>query len=925
MVVWSGYTFEKLKTISSHQSHVKGLTFDPANKYFATASDDRTIKVFRFTSPGPNATAYDQMNNFVLEKSIAAHFSGSPLTTYFRRCSWSPDGNHIAAANAVNGPVSSVAILNRANWDGEIHLIGHEGPVEVCAFSPRLFSKAPIPANGEAQAAPHFVTVIACAGQDKAVSIWITSNPRPLIITQDVAVKSISDLAWSPDGRNLFITSLDGSIVVMMFSDGELGHSVGFEENEKAIAKFGGGRKGAGIVEGPNGLLLEEKSKEGELRGVEGRMGALMGDGASGPSANGTAENTSAAATPQNGAIGVAEQRNGANEAQVPAATKEPAKDPHAAKLESLKQRVTFTKEGKKRIAPLNVSNSTVGQSALPQAQLRASTANGQGLPNDAPQTTLDLSKPVDGLPKGGLTALLLGNKRKLALIEGDEDGQAEKRVAVASRDGAVPIMTDTADGLKLSKVTTPSQGQPVTPEFIRPAVTNPSLSVSQVRLAVPKLRSHVVQTFGGASGSSQGGDARDRDSSKDQSESQNEVKFEARNPTAMAPTGRYEDREPARLAVTKKGQPVWQDFLPKSVLLMTGGKSFWAAACEDGSIYAWTPAGRRLTNALVLESQPVILDSLDSWLLCVTAIGMCYVWDMKNMSSPHPPVSLAPILDIATQTLQSHTTRAPAVTSARITSEGRVVVSLTNGDGYTYNPMMYTWQRLSEVWWAVGSQYWNTTDTSITNIHPKSGGKDEPKAKEVSSGVIPYLEKHTTNETLVRGRAYFLQRLVKQLLPREGYESFEASVSMAHLESRLAAAMSLGARHEFQMYLYMYARRLGAEGLKIKVEELLRGLLGRIEDGAPEDEDSEAHIDTSDRHWGTSSDIICGWPRRELLKGVILILGMVFSTYWFFDLLTNILLGKHRDLQRVTVPYAKVLGVTEGAIGKAQDDMMIG
>ena len=885
VVIWSGYTFEKLKTISNHQSHVKGLTFDPANKYFATASDDRTIKIFRFTPPGPNSTAHDQMNNFLLEKSITTPFQGSPLTTYFRRCSWSPDGNHIAAANAVNGPVSSVAIINRGQWDGDIHLIGHEGPVEVCAFSPRLFTKVQLESaqrGANAPPVPNLVTVVACAGQDKALSVWITSNPRPLVITQDLAVKSISDLAWGPDGQSLFATSLDGSIIAISFDDGELGYSVSTDENEKAIAKYGGGRKGGGIVEGPGGFLLEEKSKEGEIRGAEGRMGALMGDGGLVSGVNGTDQSAKVSSL-TNGVSDLKQaQTNGAlngnadgTQAQTQSKdSRDPEATSHAARLERItKQRVTITKDGRKRIAPLLVSNSNIGESSLPRAQLRASTAT--NVASDSPRTVLDLSKPVDGLPKGGLAALLLGNRRKLAVLDGDEDGHVEKKVAATSRDGAVPILDSTTSGLLPAQSTPALGGQPPTPEFIRPAVINPSLSVSQVRLAVPKLRATITQSFGGAGGSRTigGGDtAKSTDATgKSSNSTQTDTVFEARNPTGPSPTGRYEDREPSRLVVTKRGQPIWQDFLPKSVLLMTGSQQFWAVACEDGSIYAWTPAGRRLINALVLESQPVIFENRDSWLLCITAVGLCYVWNVSNLSSPHPPVSLAPILDIATQSLQSHTTKAPAVTSAHLNSEGRILVMLSNGDGYAYSPSMYAWQRLSEVWWAVGSQYWNTTDSSIGNV-ATTGSKDGgQRAIAVSAGVIPHLEKHTTNEMLVRGRAYFLQRLVKQLLPREGYESFEASVSMAHLENRLAAAMMLGAKEEFQTYLYMYARRLGAEGMKAKVEELLQELLGNVYE---EDPLENARPGEEDRFWANATETVCGWPRRDLLKGVVLVLG---------------------------------------------------
>lgn len=889
VVVWSGYTFEKLKTLSNHQSHVKGLTFDPANKYFATASDDRTIKIWRFTSPGPNSSAHDQANNFILEKTISTPFIASPLTTYFRRCSWSPDGNHIAAANATNGPVSSVAIINRSSWDGDIHLIGHEGPVEVCAFSPRLFAKQPPSkslGDGKPQPTPHFVTVIACAGQDKALSVWITSNPRPLVITQELAIKSISDLAWTPDGKTLFATSLDGTMLAIVFENSELGYEVSLEENEKTLAKYGTGRRGAGIIEGTTGLLLEEQSREGELRGVEGRMGALMGDSTSRSTVtNGNAPvpNTSNLANGGGGPSGLRNGQDGERNAQVNELTNSRSGqevDPNAAKLERLKQRVTITKDGKKRIAPLLVSSSVTHESSLPRAQLVALATNGQGVQNDQPQTILDLSKPFDGLPRGGLSALLLGNKRRYAAIEGTEDGHIEKRIALASKDGSVPILANTPDGLVPARPSAGPPGLPIKPDFIRPAVANPSLILSQLRLAVPRMRSHIVQTYGGSASRVANdynvNDSRESNLTKARA-IQTDVLIEARNPTHIPTTGRPQDSEPCRITVSKQGQPIWQDYLPRSVLLVTGNGNFWSVACEDGSVYAWTPAGRRVVNALVLESQPVILECQDQWLLCVTAVGMCYVWDIRSFSSPHPPVSLAPILNIAVYNLQEHATHAPAVTSAHVNSEGRIVVTLSNGDGYAYSSSMYVWQRLSELWWAVGSQYWNTTDSSVANLRASSTHSGDAQLQSrVSAGVIPFLERRTTHETLIPGRANFLQRLVKQLLSREGFEGFESGVSIAHLENRLAATLMLGAKDDFQVYLYMYAKRLGAEGHKNKVEELLRTLLGELyeDDESVAKEDAAPSRSAVDRSWENKTDLLCGWPRKELLRGVILILG---------------------------------------------------
>lgn len=745
-----------------------------------------------------------------------------------------------------------------------------------------MFCSTPAPSlevqNDKDYHAPPAVTVIACAGQDKALSVWNTSSPRPFVVSQEIAAKSISDLAWSPDGETIYMTSLDGTIVTCMFDPGELGYPVPLTNNDKSLAKYGAGRR-VGIVEGTDALKLEENSKAGEIKGAQGRMGELMGDATQSALTNGDSAKptthalTNGTATPINGVNG---------DSQTIETTPAQPPDPHIAKIDKLKQRVTITKDGKKRIQPLLVSSASgVGESSLPKPQLMSTVVQRGG--DDAPKgATLDLSKPFDGLPRGGLASLLLGNKRKFADVDGDEDQRGQKRIAAVQQTGATPIVINSTNGLvhpgSAAKTTTAEIS-----EALRPAIINPSLTVSQIRLAVPLVRSVILRPMD-VNVAMSGENGQFAEGASDDAS----TVFEARNSSGPARTGRAQDREPTRLNVSRRGQAIWQDYLPRAVLLVTGNQNFWAAACEDGSLYVWTPAGRRMINAMILEAQPVILDCKGWWLLAVTAVGICYVWDIRSLSAPHPPVSLAPVLDAASAAQQAHLTTAPAVMFARLNSQGRIVVGMSNGDGFSYSPSMYTWQRLSEPWWAVGSQYWNTADTSISAVQSAQSSKnntddDDLKPENISAGIIPHLERNTTTQALLRGRSYFLQRLVKTLLVAEGFEGFESAVSIAHLENRVAAAMTLGAKEEFRVYLMMYAKRIGAEGMKGKVEELLRGLMGNIfedEDGEDEigDDNQDSDRKTSRRRrgegWMAEGDEMVGWKREDLLKEVVLILG---------------------------------------------------
>jgi len=125
---------ERLQVLDLHRGFVKGVCWDPVGEFLATASDDRSVKIWRTSDWG-------------LEAEVEKPFEASP-GTFFRRlryvtilfgiksltvCSWSPDGAHITASNATNnqGFVFIAAVIARNSWTSEISLVGHENTVEV--------------------------------------------------------------------------------------------------------------------------------------------------------------------------------------------------------------------------------------------------------------------------------------------------------------------------------------------------------------------------------------------------------------------------------------------------------------------------------------------------------------------------------------------------------------------------------------------------------------------------------------------------------------------------------------------------------------------------------------------------------------------------------------------------------------------------
>lgn len=240
VIVWSGSLFEQIRRFDVHQLLVKGIVFDPAGKFFATASDDRSVRVFRYHR--------QPEMDFLVEHVITEPFRKSPLILYFRRLLWLPDGQLVAVPNATNGPVALVAILNRSNWDSDMLLIGHDAPCEVVSFAPRLFRA------GERDAP---VSILATGGLDKTLAVWSTAQPRPLVVLQDLCRKTISDMVWTPDGSVLFVLLLDGGISAVVFGEDELGTPLPLEANAEQLHRYGADTDTQVFPETPLTLALE--------------------------------------------------------------------------------------------------------------------------------------------------------------------------------------------------------------------------------------------------------------------------------------------------------------------------------------------------------------------------------------------------------------------------------------------------------------------------------------------------------------------------------------------------------------------------------------------------------------------------------------------------------------------------------------------
>ncbi|CAL7946212.1 unnamed protein product [Xylocopa violacea] len=243
VIVWDASKFPAIVAVlKGHTGFVKGITWDPVGKYLASQSDDKTLRVWRTT-------------DWTEAALISEPFDECGGTTHVLRLSWSPDGQYLVSAHAMNGGGPTAQIIERDGWTQDKDFVGHRKAVTCVRFNGNILQK-----KQPGSSKPQQYCCVAIGSRDRSLSVWLTSLKRPLVVIHELFTHSVLDASWSPCGLRLAACSWDGSVVLIEFTQQELGQPLDPAEQSSLHERLYGKplvQGGCTVMEAPELLNLK--------------------------------------------------------------------------------------------------------------------------------------------------------------------------------------------------------------------------------------------------------------------------------------------------------------------------------------------------------------------------------------------------------------------------------------------------------------------------------------------------------------------------------------------------------------------------------------------------------------------------------------------------------------------------------------------
>ncbi|XP_068594513.1 protein HIRA [Brachionichthys hirsutus] len=845
IVIWNARKFpEMVMCLRGHTGLVKGLTWDPVGKYVASQADDHSLKVWRTV-------------DWQMEANVTKPFSECGGTTHVLRLSWSPDGQYLVSAHAMNNSGPTAQIVERDGWKTNMDFVGHRKAVTVVKFNPKIFKKKQ--KNGSSSKSNCPYCCCAVGSKDRSLSVWLTSLKRPLVVIHDLFDKSIMDISWTVTGLGMLVCSMDGTVAYLDFSLDELGDPLNEEEKNSIHQNIYGkslaitsteAQLSTTVIENPE-MLKYQQERQNSAQANSGQ----------------------AAAGPESSAPKLNSVMNGESLEDI--------------RKNLLKKQVeTRTADGRRRITPLCIAQLDTGDFSpalfnstpiLPSGSSMSNQLTSQ-LSSDSspgPASSLGLRPSHDPMltspPPTSTTkaledkdcvkpCLLLTSASKIEPMKALDSRFTERSKATP---GVTAAISSTAGLMSLDR---PKDGTSALKDLKakddtssdsedKMAAINKNLSFSKRkpdmlmdggevvekrkkgRPRKDKMTALTIQTYTQISPPAEQELSR---VAAPAAAAAAAVALKLPTPSmkkafnlqlSMEPSIFLEvENEVSVVAGSKLSQVrcardgrVWTTLLPSSVVTAAGSSDVLAVVCQDRMLSVFSSCGRRLLPSIQLATPVSALHCSAYFVMVLTAGAVLSVWDARKQKALVKNESLLTILSGADIT----------VSQSLLTQQGVPVIGLSNGKSYCFSSALETWTLIADT----GDSLVQCADfRSCLPVH------DAP----VSSGPL----------AVVQGRNLNAGRLASRLSSTPHH--LQQSMTMAFLENQLASALTLQSAQEYRYWLLIYTRFLVNEGSEYRLRELCKELLGPVHKSAA-------------TAWEPAT---LGLLKRELLREVLPVIG---------------------------------------------------
>lgn len=452
-----------------------------------------------------------------------------------------------------------------------------------------------------------------------------------------------------------------------MFEKNELGIEVSLEKNDSQLNRYGTGSEGMALPESVEELIMEEKLKDYLDKEKELHMDRLMG--VTEPKATTTTLATKPLLKPSTPPL--------------PAKAKEPASTPKKIIDKLTNQKITVTKTGKKRVAPMLIS-STSTSTAPTQEKLKATfvTSQTQKLKRDLGKEILSIT-PYP-LPRLGVETAVSGLRNKFTQ-EAQLEELSEDDIDTIEHIMKKPKKVVTRHLSKRTK-------QIVYPEFIARTVMLPNTVFNDLR-----TQPSVIVNF---SNSKTG--KRSVIEVRNYNDNDDEYLYEEDDYDNLSRLTRI-------ISNDSEGGRRFEIFEQDKVTHAVGyeGK-FWCLATETGILKFYSSNGMLLSPAVLLGSPIANLICCENYVACICNNGLVNSWDVMKRRKILNNVSVAGILNQFSYIIDSDDKRRklkfaqiPYIVESFLNEKnGSVIIYLENDQAFEYSVGLKSWIKVIDPWY---------------------------------------------------------------------------------------------------------------------------------------------------------------------------------------------------------------------------------